>query len=225
MLTSRSTAELLAAFSSSDPTPGGGSAAALMGAIGASLLAMVAGMPKTRTGAPEERTALDAARLTLVGLTQTLRDLVDRDAAAYDQVVAAFRQPKSTDAEKSARATAIQHAMRVATEAPVETFQACARALVAGQAVAAHGNPSAKSDVAAGMQALIAATWGALFNVEINIGSLKDTALVDRFTASVRTAHAEAQAATRAMLDEPGVAELMQKTGARLGGHGGLPED
>jgi formiminotetrahydrofolate cyclodeaminase len=225
MLTSRSVTDLLDAFSSSDPTPGGGSAAALIGAVGASLLAMVAGMPKTRTGAPDERDALDAARAKLLGLERTLRGLIDRDAAAYDQVVAAFRKPKSTDAEKAARTAAIQDAMRVATEVPAETFQACVQALVAGQAVADHGNPSAKSDVAVGAQALMTAMSGALFNVEINIGSLKDAALVDRLTADLRAAQAAAQAPARAILTEAGVAELLQKAAARLGGHGGFPED
>jgi formiminotetrahydrofolate cyclodeaminase len=225
MLTSRSLSDLLDAFSSPDPTPGGGSAAALIGAVGASLLAMVAAMPKTRTGAADERAALDAARQDLLDAQRTLRELVDRDAAAYDLVVAAFRRPKGTDAEKAARADAIQDAMRVATEVPLETFRTCARALQSGRAVATHGNSAARSDIAVGVQALTTAMDGALFNVEINIGSLKDPAIVGRFTADLRAAQGEATTATRDIYAQASVLELVQQAGARLGGHGRFPED
>ena len=78
MFTNRTVTELLDAFSSSDPTPGGGSAAALAGALGASLLAMVAGLPKSRTNSPEERSTLDGARKSLLGLRGDLIELVDR---------------------------------------------------------------------------------------------------------------------------------------------------
>ncbi len=225
MLSSLPVSDLLDAFSSPDPTPGGGSAAALMGALGASLLAMVAGLPKTKTGAPEERSALDDARADLLRVRKTLVDLVDRDAAAYDLVVAAFKRPKSTDEEKAARSAAIQDAMRVATEVPVETFRACAEAVEAARVVAEHGNPSAKSDVAVGVHALQAALMGAAFNVEINIGSLKDAALVDRLTAALREAQARAAAASQPIYVLAGIADLQKLVGARLGGHGRFPED
>ena len=97
MLTTRSVTDLLDAFSTPDPTPGGGSAAALAGALGASLLAMVAGLPKTRTNSPEERSTLDTTRRRLLALRTQLAELVDRDAAAYDLVVTAYKQPKTTD--------------------------------------------------------------------------------------------------------------------------------
>ena len=103
MLTDKTVSELLDAFSSPDPTPGGGSAAALAGALGASLVAMVAGMKKTRNGAPEERAALDSARADLITLQGTLKDLVDLDTEAYSLVVAAYRQPRVTEDEKRAR--------------------------------------------------------------------------------------------------------------------------
>ena len=122
-LADKSLISVLDAFASSDPTPGGGSAAALLGALGASLFAMVAGLPKTKTGTPEERTALDAARTEILRGRDLLVELIDRDAAAYDLVVAAYRRPKSTDAEKTARTATIQDALRAATEVPVETIR------------------------------------------------------------------------------------------------------
>ncbi len=217
MLSSRPFAELLDAFASSDPTPGGGSAAALMGAVGAALLAMVAGLPKTKSGAPEERAALDAARRDLLRFQTALRDLIDRDAAAYDRVVAAFRRPKATDAEKAERVAAIQEAMRVASEAPAETFRTCADALAAGTAVAAHANPSAASDVAVAVQALLAGMQGALLNVETNLASVKDGAFVDRLTAALRDAQARAGRAAAEIHRQPGVMKLGADAKGRVG--------
>ncbi len=178
--------EVLDAFSSADPTPGGGSAAALSGALGVSLLVMVASLPKTRTGTPEERASLDVARQTLIGLRDRLLDLVDRDAAAYDLVVAAFRLPKGTDEEKAARTAAVQQAFRVATEVPVETMEACRAAQLALGAVAQAGAASAASDVGVASHLISSAWFGAILNVETNIGSLKDPALAAQVTARVR---------------------------------------
>jgi len=103
--------DLLDAFSSSDPTPGGGSAAALLGALGASLLAMVAGMPKTKSNTPEERAALDAARARLLELRKTLMELIDRDAGAYDRVVGPKTPPKYTHQVKNPPSGAIHAAI------------------------------------------------------------------------------------------------------------------
>src|SRR6202007_488481 len=86
--------DILAAFRSSDPTPGGGSASALSGAIGASLLAMVAGLPKARAESEEDVERLQAAGARCAELAGALTGLVDRDSDAYDLVVAAYKKPK-----------------------------------------------------------------------------------------------------------------------------------
>ena len=182
MLIDRSFKELLDAFSSSDPTPGGGSASALAGAIGAALLAMVAGLPKTRGGTDEDRLALGPARESLLVLRDELAALVDRDTAAYDQVVAAYRLPKATDEEKAARSAAIQRAMKQAIDTPLAVMRACESAARHGEAVARHGNPSASSDVQVGLELLGAGLRGAQLNVEINLGSVKD----EPYVAGVR---------------------------------------
>lgn len=180
MLIDRTLPSFLDALSSADPTPGGGSAAALVGATGAALLAMVAGMPKTRTNAIAEREALDQAHTELMVLKETLVALIDRDASAYDLVVAAFRKPKATDEDKVERKAAIQDATRVATEVPVETIRACVAAMRAGLASVAHGNPSAASDGKVGFRLLLAAALSAKDNVDINLGGLTDVALQTR---------------------------------------------
>lgn len=194
MLSSRTVTSLLDAFASADPTPGGGSAAALVGATGASLLEMVAGMPKSRTNADDERQALGEAHKELAAHRATLTGLIDRDSAAYDLVIAAFRRPKVTDDEKAARRAAIQDATRVATEVPLQTIRACVDAMRAGRATVAHGNPSAASDVKVGYRLLMAAAEGARDNVEINVWSLADTALQSRIQDEASTLMTEAAA-------------------------------
>jgi len=177
MLIDRTVPSLLDAFSAADPTPGGGSAAALTGATGAALLAMVAGMPKSRTNAIVEREALDQAHTELLKVRDALMELIDRDASAYDLVIAAFRKPKATDEEKVERKAAIQDATRVATEIPLETIRVCVTAMREGRAAHTHGNPSAASDVKVGFRLLLAAALSAKDNVEINLGGLSDTTL------------------------------------------------
>ena len=145
--------------------------------MAAALLTMVSGLPKTKTNAPEERAALDAVGADLGPLRETLTSLVDRDADAYDLVVAAFRKPKATDEEKAARKAAIQDATRVATEIPLETMKACAALKRVAGVVATNGNTNAASDVYVAILLAAAAMKGARSNVEINIGGITDTAL------------------------------------------------
>jgi methenyltetrahydrofolate cyclohydrolase len=178
-LTERRVDDLLQAFRSPDPTPGGGSAAALAGAIGASLLAMVAGLPKSRAATEEDVERLQAAGRRCAAIAGDLTTLVDRDSEAYDLVVGAYKRPKGTDEEKAARSAAIQQAMRAAIAAPLDVMRACAAAAEQGVVVAALGNPSASSDVGVGFELLGAGLRGAKLNVEINLGSVKDAAYVE----------------------------------------------
>jgi len=184
-LTDRSVSDLLAAFRSSEPTPGGGSAAALAGAVGASLLAMVASLPKPRAASDEELGSLAQAGRRCTELAVTLETLIDQDSDAYDLVVGAFRLPKATEAEKTARTAAIQRAMVAATEAPLEVMRRTADALAVSGVVGALGNPNASSDVAVGVALLTAGLRGARHNVEINLGSLKDADYVTRVRSEV----------------------------------------
>lgn len=173
-LVEHSVAELLRRFSTPTPTPGGGSASALAGSVGAALLAMVAGMQKTKTGAPTDREALDRVLEPLLNGRDHLAGLVDRDSEAYDAVVAAYKLSKGTDDEKQARSSAIAGALRGATEVPLDVMRACHAAARDAAVVAAHGNPSAASDVGVGLELLEAALRGAARNVRINLGGMKD---------------------------------------------------
>jgi formiminotetrahydrofolate cyclodeaminase len=202
-LTHHTLLELLAAFRSSEPTPGGGSASALAGAIGASLLAMVAGLPKPRAGSEEDAERLHAAGARSAALSDRLAGLVDRDSEAYDGVVAAFRLPKGTDEEKAARSARIQAAMQAATEAPLEVMRACGAAIEQGAVVARFGNTNASSDVQVGLELLGAGARGARLNVEINLGSLKDADFAGRARQEAERLAGEAEsgiAAARGLL-------------------------
>jgi formiminotetrahydrofolate cyclodeaminase len=192
--------DLLAAFRSSDPTPGGGSASALGGAIGASLLAMVAGLSKPRTRTPEEDEQLAAARTRCTTISDRLTALMDRDSAAYDGVVAAFRLPKNSEDEKAARSAGIQEALRTATEAPLEVMRASLEAIQLAETVAAFGNTNAASDVQVGLELLGAGLRGAGMNVAINLTSLKDQAYVAAMKKEARLLEIEASRAHAAAI-------------------------
>ena len=179
-LTSQSVSDLLAAFRSPNPTPGGGSASALSGAVGASLLAMVAGLAKPQATVDDDVARLQQAGARCADLALQLERLVDRDTEAYDLVVGAYRLPKATDEEKAARTAAIQAALKAATEAPLEVMRLCREALTLAPVVGSLGNANASSDVKVAIGLLRAGLGGARENVDINLGSVKDASYVQR---------------------------------------------
>jgi len=196
-------AGLLGALASPDPTPGGGTAAAIAGAMGTSLLVMVTGLAKSKSNTDDEKAALAGARAELEPITARLTQLADADTEAFNAVMAAYRLPKATDDEKAARSRAIQDGLRAATVVPLDTLRACAIAVDHGRAVAAHGNRSASSDVGVAIGLLKAAADGAAANVRINLTSLKDevfrTATEDETTRVLSAATAAASDAMRAV--------------------------
>jgi formiminotetrahydrofolate cyclodeaminase len=169
--------EFLNELSSSAPTPGGGTASAIAGAMGASLLLMVASLDKSKSGTEEERVLLDDAKRALVPLRTRLTELADADSEAFDQVMAAYRLPKGSEEEKAARASVIQRALWRATEVPLDTLRVCADALEYGPVIARCGNPTAASDVGVAVRLLEAAAGGAEANVRINLQGIRDESL------------------------------------------------
>ncbi len=192
--------DLLAAFRSPDPTPGGGTASALSGAVGASLLAMVAALPKPRVQHGDDETHLAAARVKCTTISDRLASLMDRDSKAYDAVVAAFRLPKSSDDEKRERSGRIQEALRLATETPLDVMRACLEGIQAAADIAALGNSNASSDVQVGLELLMAGLRGAKLNVAINVASIKDQTYVDAATKQVEQLEAEGESGRQAAI-------------------------
>lgn len=172
-LADRSVRSLIDAFRSPEPSPGGGSASALAGAVGAALLAMVAGLPR-RPADDRGETDLRDARTAAERLSEELQRLIDRDSEAYGAVVSAYKLPKGTDGEKRIRSARIQQALTEAIEIPLDIMRRCAEAIATAVPVAAHGNRNAWSDVRVALELLQAGLRGARANVEINLESLKD---------------------------------------------------
>src|SRR5512142_3206093 len=175
------------ALASNAPTPGGGSASAVAGAMGAALVAMVA-----RTTAGSKKFADRAERMeALAREAESLRAdflaLAEEDAAAFDGVMAAFRLPRETPAQQEARARAVQEAYRAAAGPPMKVADFSLRLLGLAQRVAEDGTPSAVSD--AGVAGLLGVTAleGAALNVRINVGAIKDDALRRTFTERLQT--------------------------------------
>ena len=197
-------AELMAALASPDPTPGGGTAAAVAGAMGASLLVMVAGLAKSKSNTDDEKAALATARAALEPIAAQLMQLADADSDAFNAVMAAYRLPKATDADKAARTGAIQAALYGATTVPLDTLRACAGAIAHGRAVADYGNRSAASDVGVAIGLLKAAADGAAENVAINLASMKDESFKN--ATAGETARLSAEASTMATAAREAVA-------------------
>lgn len=171
-------AAYLEALASTAPAPGGGSAAALAGAMGAALVSMVAnftvGRPKYAQAEAEVRPALDEAERSR---TELLR-LMEADEQAYAAVAEARKLPRGTDEDKRARSRAIQQAVQASAGPPLEMARVCRRVLDAARVAAEAGNPLLASD--AGVAALLAeaALRSSAINVRVNLAELRDRQFV-----------------------------------------------
>ena len=178
-------------LASGDPTPGGGSAAAAVGALAAGLVRMVAALtaasPKFKDVA-ERATAIGAEAERLM---ETLLRSVDDDVVAFDAVTTAFKLPKSTDDEKRIRSQAIQDALRDATEPPMRVVDASVEACRLAAELVDFGNPNAISDIGCAAAFASAAAQGAALNIGINTKSLKDRTAADAYVRRTRAALAQ----------------------------------
>ena len=173
------------------PTPGGGSAAALGGALGGALLQMVCRLTIGRDEARPHEAALGALLGQAADLEARLLDLVDEDARAYDEVMRAIRMPKGTDDEKAARRLALRRANAAATDTPLRTAEACHALLGLAAELAATGNRNALSDIGSAAQLAQAGLRGAVMNVRINLPGLQDPAQAEQFEARAGTLEEE----------------------------------
>lgn len=179
MLVQKTVNSFLAELASPSPAPGGGSVAALAGAIGAALTSMVCNLTigkKKYAGVEEEmKSALAQSEV----LRERFTALIDRDTAAFNRVMDAFGLPKENDSQKALRSAAIREATMEATLVPLEVMKHCIDAHALAQQVAASGNANSVSD--AGVSALMvhAACEGAALNVRINLNGLENAEFVN----------------------------------------------
>jgi glutamate formiminotransferase/formiminotetrahydrofolate cyclodeaminase len=174
---------LLDAIAAPTPTPGGGSVAALAGALGAALGQMVAGLARKKKSHEQYVDGLTAAVGELNNAARSLAAAMDRDAAAYDEVLAAFKLPKSTPEEETTRTSAIEKALRGAAEVPMEVAEAAMFLYELLGQLEAITPASMRSDLRVGRMMAAAAAHGALANVEINLESLTDAEFVSGMRA------------------------------------------
>ena len=174
-LTIRTYIEMLA---SSEPSPGGGATAALNGAQGAALVSMVCNLTIGREKYAEFEAEMIKIRHSSEQLRTLLTDLIHEDSTAFDGVMAAYRMPKTTPEEKTARSFAIQEGLKHATYVPLRTLEACVAVLELAPGVIANGNPNVASDGGAGVLAAHAGMMTAALNVRINLNAIKDEMFV-----------------------------------------------
>jgi len=159
---------------SDSPAPGGGSVAALMGALGVSLGGMVANLSAGKRGWDDKLDYFSNWAVKAQQLKDELLVLVDEDTAAFNKVMDAFALPKDSSDEKAARAAAIQLATKGAAEIPLKVMETAAKSYQLLSEMAEKGNPASISDVGVGLLAVRACVEGAAMNVRINLGGLKD---------------------------------------------------
>jgi formiminotetrahydrofolate cyclodeaminase len=159
---------------SSDPVPGGGSAAALAAAMGAALVAMVAELTIGRPAYAEHEATLRHLRFDALDRRTELMSLAQEDATAYDVVVRARHLPKDTEAERETRTGALQEAMKEAARIPLRAAVVASEVLDLAARIAPIGNRNATSDAGVGAQLAAAGLRGALLNVRINLPYLAD---------------------------------------------------
>jgi formiminotetrahydrofolate cyclodeaminase len=173
-LAALSVEEFLRRLASGDPTPGGGSASALAAALGASLVSMVCNLTIGRPRYAEHEADARQIQALAATLGERIQGFIDRDAAAYGEVIAAYQLPRATDDEKAARSEAIQESTLGAALVPLSVVEASGSVIELAEQALGKTNPNAASDLAVAALLGMAAIDGAAANVEINLASLKD---------------------------------------------------
>ncbi len=185
MIKDKSIQVFLDELASKASTPGGGGAAAIMGAMGAALVSMVCnltiGKKNYEDVEDEIKDVLDKAE----NLRERLTDMIRADVEVFDQVMGAYGLPKETDEEKAARSEAIQDALRAATDVPLACAGACAEVIDLSKVAAEKGNLNVISDAGVAVMAANAALRSAALNVYINIGGIKDKAFAEEREAKL----------------------------------------
>jgi len=184
-MTQKSIDEFLDRLASSDPTPGGGSAAAIMGATGAALVSMVCNVSIGKKGCEAAEPELRAVLEKSEALRRRLSAMVEDDVAAFDALMAAYKLAKLTEDDKAKRAEAIQASLRRATQVPLDCARACAEAIALARRAGERGYQQVISDAGVAVSAAHAALRSAALNVFINAPALKDRGFAAEAVAEI----------------------------------------
>ena len=177
--------EFLDELASNSPAPGGGSVAALSGALGTALSSMVCnltiGKEKYEDVQDEIKNTLEKSEQVRMQLTE----LIDKDTEAFNDVMKAFKMPKETEEQKEKRKQAIQKGYKTAAKVPLETAKACEKILDIAMVIAEKGNKNSITDAAVSALMAQAGVKSAILNVKINLGSIKDDEFVERISFEI----------------------------------------
>lgn len=179
MLADLTVKDFLDKVAGNDPVPGGGSIAALGGALASALATMVTGLTIGKKGYEASEEVMQHAQTLTTRFQKEFIALIDKDSEAYDEVFACFKLPKATDEEKAARSAAIQEATKYAALVPMQVARNAYEMMSVIADVARLGNRNAVTDACVAMMSARTAVLGALLNVRINLGSIKDKTFAD----------------------------------------------
>lgn len=201
MTQARSVDSFLDDLASASPTPGGGGAAALMGASGAALVSMVGNLTLGKKNYLAVQDDIRALLETSESLRWALTEQIDRDAEVFDRVMAAYALPKMDEAQQVLRSARIQEALRDATDVPLSCARQCLAVIELSRIAAEKGNRNVLSDAGAAVMAAYAGFKTAALNVRVNVASIKDTAFATNRLAELSDLEAAAERAAREIYD------------------------
>ena len=187
--------EFLAKTASNSPVPGGGSIAALSAAIAASLSEMVAHLTIGKKGYEALEEEMQGIAKDALQYRERLIRYIDKDSDAYNDVMAAFKLPKGTEQERNNREGAIQEALINATLVPLDVARDAFKIIELAGKVVKQGNKNAVTDAAVAVMMARTAALSALYNVKINLASIKDTNFVEEIREEIK--HMESEIVNR----------------------------
>jgi len=199
MTTHSSIQTFLDDLASERPTPGGGGAAALCGAIGAALVSMVANLTIGKKNYEAVSEDLAAVNAKAEALRAELMHAIEEDVAAFNAVMGAYGLPRGTDDEKAERTTAIQAALKDATLAPLRAVKACFEVILLSAAAAEKGNLNVISDAGVAVLSANAGLRSAALNVFVNAKAIKDRDFAEKQIAEVNALLAQAAETTESV--------------------------
>ena len=183
------------------PAPGGGAIAAMSGAFGAALAAMVGSLTLGKKGYEEVQTRMVPMTEAAKTLSHRLLAAMDEDANSFNGYMAALRMPKGTEKDKEERRAAMQEALKTASLVPLNTAKTAAEIFPVAETAVRYGNKNAVTDGLVAAMMARTAVLGALMNVKINLGSIRDEAFVGMLKAECEALQTEAVDAERRILD------------------------
>ena len=187
MLVDKNIKEFLDELSSSSPAPGGGSVAALSGALGAALVSMTCHLTIGKKGYESVSDEMNEVLKKSNVLKENLTLLIDEDTNAFNKVMAAYKMPKETDEEKEKRRDAIQDALKNAANVPLDVMKQCVNVLSLAKIISEKGNKNAVSDAGVAALMSLAGLNSAALNIEINLSGIKDEKFVSEMKNEVKT--------------------------------------